>query len=227
VLRASGSITISTPGAVVENLDVTGTVTITADNVTLRNFRVNGNGATYGINANAGATGVVIEDGEVYNVSGDCVYGAGYTARRLNVHHAGGDGLKHQGDGVIEYCWVHDLGTSPGAHADGVQIMSGSNILIRGNYFDMPINKDGTDSNSAVFIRTAFGPIDAVTVDGNWMNGGNYTVYSVGYNGVIPTNTRITNNRFGRDYRYGLYDLEGTVVVTGNVWDDTGAPANG
>jgi hypothetical protein len=166
----------------------------------------------------------VIEDGEIYGAKGDGVYGLGYTARRLNVHHNGGDGLKHQGNGAVENCWVHHLGTEVGSHADGVQIMSGSGIVIRGNYFDMPINQAGSDSNSAVFIRTAFGPIDNIIIDANWMNGGNYTVYSVGYKGVIPTRVRITNNRFGRDYRYGTLDTEGDAIASGNVWDDSGLP---
>jgi hypothetical protein len=227
ILVNSAGVTINTPGAVVENKNFTGMVFITANNVTLRNFRIDATGDSYGISAAQDKTGIVIEDGEIHDATGDGIYGTGYTARRINVHHCGGDGFKHQGDGAIQNCWVHDLGTAEGAHADGVQIMSGSNISITGNNFDMPIDVPGTSSNSAVFIRTAFGPIDNVTVDGNWMNGGNYTVYSVNYLGDIPTNVSITNNRFGRDYRYGILDLEGTVTLSGNVWDDTGLPIDG
>ena len=64
-LVPSGSITISTNGAVVENLDVTGQITVTADNVTIRNFRVDASASPwYGIH-NKGSN-LLIEDGEIF-----------------------------------------------------------------------------------------------------------------------------------------------------------------
>ncbi len=38
------------------------------------------------------------------------------------MHDAGGDGFKAEGNVLIEACWIHHLGTSDGAHADGVQV---------------------------------------------------------------------------------------------------------
>ena len=40
---------ITTDGAVYENLDVTGDIWIDADNVTIRNFRIDADGEYYGI----------------------------------------------------------------------------------------------------------------------------------------------------------------------------------
>ena len=42
-------------------------------------------------------------------------------------------------------------------------------------------------------------------IEGNWFNGGNYTIYLRG-KGVYgaPTSVTIRDNYFGRDYRYGI-----------------------
>ncbi|MFT5198677.1 MAG: hypothetical protein ACI87O_001335, partial [Planctomycetota bacterium] len=37
-----------------------------------------------------------------------------------------------------------------------------------------------------------------------------------------PTNCRMVNNRFGRDYRYGVLQTTGYVYISGNRWDDNG-----
>ncbi len=66
-LRPSGSMIITTNGAVVENFDFSGTVTIAANDVTLRNFRITG--GLYGIRVNSGTTGFYVEDGEIIGSS--------------------------------------------------------------------------------------------------------------------------------------------------------------
>jgi len=40
----------------------------------------------------------------------------------------------------------------------------------------------------------------------------------------VPTNIRILNNIFYRDYHYGPFSIEGNPVIEGNVWADTGGP---
>jgi hypothetical protein len=47
-LTASGSITVTTPGTVIDGKDITGTVTVSADDVTIRDTRVTVNGAGCG-----------------------------------------------------------------------------------------------------------------------------------------------------------------------------------
>jgi len=102
---------------------VSGTITVRNNNVTIRNFRLDGNGTTYPIGYESGHTGLVIEDGEVFDYDAAVVGGnfTNYTARRLNVHDGTGDGFKAMGNVTIESSYVHHLGTSPSSHADGVQ----------------------------------------------------------------------------------------------------------
>jgi hypothetical protein len=225
ILKSVGSMTITQDGAVIENVFVRGTIDIQANNVTIRNFVVDATGEGFGIRPAFGKSGQVIEDGEIYGANQDGVYGEGYTARRLNIHDTGGDGFKTQGNSLIESSWVHHIGLAAGSHADGVQIMSGAHIIVRGNFFDMPFSDTTANSNSSIIIKTDFGDIDDVLFENNWCNGGNFTVYvRSGAGGGVPTNIRILNNRFGHDYHYGPFSIEGTPLIQGNVWDDTGLP---
>jgi hypothetical protein len=227
-LQPLESLVISEEGAVVENVDVNGIISINANNVTIRNFRVNAGGADFAIRIDGDATGTVLEDGEVTNFAeAVCYKFTDYTARRLNVHHGQRDGFKAEGNVLIEGCWVHYLGMAPGAHADGVQSSKGGGMIFRGNNFDLPWDV-GVESTSAFMIKSDFGPINDVLIEGNWLNGGQFTIYVTegSFNGedhAPPTDVRILNNRFGRDNQYGpYYPGTATTVRQGNVWDDTG-----
>ncbi|MDF1837549.1 MAG: hypothetical protein P1V35_06765, partial [Planctomycetota bacterium] len=102
-----GGMTITQDGTVVENVFVRGTIVVEADNVTIRNFKIDPGGTPYAIRANNGNTGLVIEDGELMNVSSAHIYGGNFEARRLNLHDSGGDGFKCTTDVLVEECWVH------------------------------------------------------------------------------------------------------------------------
>ena len=226
LLVPSGTITADVDGMVIENVDVNGIIRIEANNVTIRNFRINAGGNSYGIHCTFGTyTGTVMEDGEIYNVDSSALIGRNFTARRLNIHHSGGDGIKAEGNVLVEGCWIHHLGMNPGAHADGDQTRNGSNIVFRGNNIDMPEGLTGFRTNAAFIIQDETGPVSNFLIEGNWLNGGNYTIMLANEQYGGPSNITILNNRFGRDYRYGTLTLDGlSVVASGNVWDDTGAP---
>ena len=138
VLKSSGSVSVSTNGAVVENLDIKGSISIDADNVTVRNVRVTNNGAKNLIDIKPGRSGILIEDVELdgRRVATHGVVHGGYTARRVNMYGVG-DGFRAGSNTVIEDSWVHDLGhdgaydSSP--HLDAVQSVGGYDITIRNN----------------------------------------------------------------------------------------------
>jgi hypothetical protein len=57
------------------------------------------------------------------------------------------------------------------------------------------------------------------------MNGGNYTLFITAKNGYTFDACTVTQNRFGRDYRFGPLRTDGplsNIHLSGNVWDDTG-----
>ena len=213
---------------IVENVRFDGGVKVLVDDVTIRNFEING--GKYGVDSNVfegSVSGLVLEDGEISGQSSSGLLVSGTIARRLHIHHQGADAVKAWNDVVVEDSYVHHLGSISGSHSDGVQMVGGSNVTIRRNHFDMPHDEPGF-TNSQVMIIQTHSPIDGVIIDSNWINGGGYSVQinDKGVGNGYPLNVQITNNRFGREYQFGpLRFKDGTPdVVAGNVWDDTGAP---
>lgn len=228
---------ITQDGTVIENKIFNTGVKVWASNVTIRNFKINANGALFGLDCNDAGPGCVFEDGEIIEAAAAGIKGRNWTARRLNIHECHKDVTKPQGNVLMEDCWLHNSGTNPSSHADGAQISWGSNITLRRNNFDMPIPESvngtsGYKSNSNIFIRSVFGPVDNILIEQNWLNGGNFTVYLNDWheNGEpfgLPTNVRVINNIFSGtpDYRYGYWRHEvPSAITTGNTWEFNGAP---
>jgi hypothetical protein len=240
--KVSGDITITQDGAVIENVDVDGDINVQASNVTIRNFRATGI-KFYDEDKYGSFRNLLIEDGEVTDPSdGTGITGGHMTVRRVEVHHMGSDAFNVHADALIEGCYVHHLGMLKGSHADAV---SGSSpdgepvlgVVIRDNNFDIPSSVDhgrararpaykNFRSNGVIFVGQFGTKDDPMIVEGNWLNGGNYTVNS-GIDGAVIV---YRNNRFGRDYNWDLRKTHsgetwepGTWV--GNVWDDTGLSA--
>jgi hypothetical protein len=220
VLTPSGSIRVTTNGAVVEGLDIKGAITVLANDVTIRKVRI-ASGDYYPIryfdNDN---TGLVVEDSEIAATSGNvtsAIAFRNYTARRLNVH-GSADGFKADENVLIEDCYIHDLSNGAGEHNDGVQSTGGKGVTIRHNTI-------GGASNACVQAGDENGATQNMTIDCNWLDGGGYTLNIRGKGATLPKNTRVTNNRFGRNAQYGPWAIDDpNPVVTGNVYDDNGAP---
>ncbi len=229
-LTASGDLTITTAGAVIDALDINGCVEVRAQNVTIRRTRIrctdyyplqivnNGN--------------LLIEDTEIASSGGYATSGiafSDYVARRLNVS-GSADGFKADRDATIEDSWVHDLWLGAGDHADGIQTTGGDNVTIRGNFIDI-LDRGaghGGEPNSGIQGGTEWATHSNWLVENNWFYGGGWVI---NFDGVGGTNNRIINNRFGRSKTppvfpdYGPLSYYGPVVVTGNVWDDDGSSA--
>jgi hypothetical protein len=227
VLKRSGSVTVSTDGAVVENLDVTGTISIEADNVTVRNVRVTSGGGKYLISIALGRSGVVIEDVELngLRISTHGVVHGGYTARRVNMYGVG-DGFRAGSDTVIEDSWVHDLGhdgafdSSP--HYDAVQSVGGNNIVIRNNRLEGPFR----GQTSAIIMKADFAAITNVVIENNLLSGGTYSLYLVSEDGypALGSDVQVRNNVWVRDsWKFGPLSRanggQGT-TFTGNRLDN-------
>jgi hypothetical protein len=207
----TGIYRITTNGAVVENIDVNGQIYIDADNVTLRNFRVNGSiPESCAVYVARGRKGTVIEDGEI-TASAYWVAGLGadwFTARRLHIHNVH-DGI-NLGDGaVVENCYIHSLGEGGGGHSDGIQaVLSVWPVTIRNNFID------------ASYVTAAINNVNTNwIVEGNTLYGAFYTIY---FN-PSGSNPIVRNNRFGGEGAAQRFAPSGT-IWEGNVWDATGEP---
>ena len=214
-LRPSGPLVVTRAGATVEGLDIDGPLEIRAARVTVRRCRVRC-GPYWGVRIVDGNQGTVLEESEIAPVTPggqDGIRGeAAFTARRLDIHGTA-DGIKAGGGTTIAGCWVHDLANRPGDHADAVQIVVGEGIALVGNVL-------GGAGNAAVMASTELGPISGLRIEGNWLDGGNYTLMIRGGHGGLPTGVRISGNRFGRAAQYGPAAIEGPFQQSGNTWAD-------
>ena len=226
LLAPSESVLVTTDGAAIENLDIAGGIRVRANNVTIRNVRIDGTGQIYGIKVDSDFVGTVVEDVEITGAANAGVFAkSGVVLRRLHIHHVQADAIKLEGfDGtLVEGSWWHHLGLAEGTHADGIQIRKGSNFVLRGNFSDMPKGLDGTSSNSAFIIGSALSPIDNILIEDNWLNGGNYTIYVLESGFGPPTNVRVTHNWFGRDHQFGVFLAPFVDVLwEENYWIDIG-----
>jgi hypothetical protein len=229
-LTPSGSITITTAGAVVSGLDINGTVNINANNVTFQSSRVTSNDFVV-VRIQNGRTGVVIQDVEVNGVGtgndGDNgIAGEGATIRRVNIYNVenGLTPMSSNSPMLLEDSYIHDLKSSGEPHYDGIQIDGGlANITIRHNTVSNPFGQ-----TSAVMIDNWFGTIANVTVDNNRLMGGGYTVYSDGqFTGGSITGVSFTNNRLKKgQYGYSSINHNTNLTWSGNVDDVTGQPVS-
>ena len=221
VLKASGTITVTTTGAVVDGLDITGCVYVRANNVTIRRTRVTSTGCTDTVQNHA--SNLVLEDVEINGSNRDdhCLVWGSYAARRVNMHHCS-DGAYLLSNTTIESTYIHDLWVHTGSHNDAVQLCgeAGStqrNINLRGNNFD--VTSPGV--TSAIMLGDEFGPSDGVTIDRNRLNGGGFTFY--GGAGKIA-NLVVTNNTFGQTHDFGTHAyVASNTTWSGNVMEGTGA----
>ena len=219
VLEESGGMTITTEGTTISGLDISGTVYINADNVTIESSKITSAGY-YCIQIAPGVTGTVIQDCEIDGVgtgnAGSNGIGGQGTFLRNNIYNVE-NGITLQGDNsYIEGNYIHDLNASGSAHYDGIQIDGGvSGATITGNTI---INQQG--SVSAIMIDNYFGPVSDIVVDGNLLAGGGFTVYSdAQFNNYSITDIEFTNNHMGEG-TYGYTMFRGnSPTYEGNVND--------
>lgn len=225
-LQPVGSMTITQPGTHLDSLDVQGCLTILADNVWVSRVRVTCYGGSAAIRQTGNARGMLIEDSEIYgdgSTASGIWSGRDYTVRRSEI--AGfRDGMFVASGTVVEGNWVHSLAQAPGAHNDLIQMVGGNGVRIIGNRLEHV-----RDQTSAIFIKSDIAPIDDVTIAGNIVSGGAYSIYVMAGNALggccdAPTNVSVVNNVIGAgSYLYGPMVVMGNNNVACNLLSDGSA----
>ena len=180
----TGTYTINTPGAVVEDLRVTnGTINVTARNVTLRRVQAVGSVIANYTSATC-ATGLVIEDSEIVRGTAPttdeawpAVTSGGYTARSVLIDGVP-EGFRVQGRSACGGVGIYDSYVrvvSPDVctdwHGDGIQGYGGGALTVRKTVIDF------VDSNNCGGTAPFFYPDQdnaAVDIDGLVVSGGGY-----------------------------------------------------
>jgi len=222
-LTAAGSQTISTANAVLDSLDISGSIIIAAANVVIKRCRIDAGGDAYCVEVDSG--NVTIQDCEMTNFAGSAVRWSDYVALRCDVHSFSGDGFKGSDNTTLQDSWIHDFQPAPTAHADGIQTESGAtDLVIQHNTIDAAV----AGTNSAIFLKNDLGTGDTpgpVLIDNNLISGGNYTLYAIpGGSGFLMEGITVTNNHFVRgSAQYGAVDVAMTIDTwSGNVYSDNG-----
>ncbi|MDY7106590.1 MAG: hypothetical protein S0880_35895 [Actinomycetota bacterium] len=221
VLTPSEPLKITEDGTVIDGLDVRGQITIRADDVVVRNTRVETNGDLYGISLDPDYENLLIEDVDIVRTDSRCSVGivhGNFTARRVDVSGCE-DGLRVGDDTVVLDSYIHDLRESEGAHNDVAQSLGGTNITFIGNRME-GLHREQT---SAVLFHSHFFPLDSVRLENNLFSGGTYTVaIKPKGDNPRPTDVVVRNNVWVRDsYKFGShrFDADG-LVVEGNLFED-------
>jgi hypothetical protein len=218
-LRPSAGVTVTTPGAVIDGLCITGPLRIQADDVTVRRSVV-ATGTTYPVQVAKGTTGTRIEDSTVVGTATSSIavfLQAPATLTRVDVSGAR-DGVRVEADDVtITASWVHDLTRVDGGHHDTLQVRKGRNLRVTGNSLIAWVERTHDPMNAAIQLGSFTGPVDGL-IEGNRLDGGNNTING-GTLGVT-----IRRNVFGPHARYGLIGALGGATWSDNHLDD-GTPA--
>lgn len=223
-LQESGPVRVTQRGAVVENLDVTGSITVEADDVTIRATRVRGTGGSLIV---LRAKNLLVEDTELDGRgNGNPAIGYhDYTLRRVDVHDVAEGPRIAGGHVTIEDSYIHDLVQKGDNHTDAIQVVSGSQIVVRGNTLRVDNPTTGSHGNAAFQFGEEDSPVRDCLVEGNLLDGGNYTVNGGG-GGTSGAACTFRDNLFGTHSRYGPVANLGPAVVwdPSNVWQASGQP---
>lgn len=236
----AGTVNLSTPGQVYQNMQVTGGINVTAPNVTIRNVRLIVTDDYYGIKSFSNDLNLVLDHVEIDLNGHPGIKGIafdGYTAKHV-LFHNGADCAHMEVNVVIEdsYCVlgpdVNGDGNpdrsdfcNGGDHFDGFQSDRGENITIRHNTIRNPCSQ-----TSAILMSTNTDAIDQVVIDNNLVSGGGYTIYCGTDSRGVATHETYTNNVTSREFfPNGGYwgpstSCEHVAVSGGNVWDGNYIP---
>lgn len=210
----TGPMKITTSGTVIDGKAINGTLIISAEDVTIKNSRLV-NGEYWGIDAENVAR-VTIQDCDIIGNGQNGNSGILGTGNIIRNDISGYEnGIMNTGrGGTIRGNYIHDLkaaGSNP--HYDGIQIMGPAGALLIDN------NTILSQDTSNIFIANAFGEVDNVVINNNYLAGGpGYAIYvDASRKGGPVTNVAITNNYVVKG-GWGYYSFEkSTPKLSGNI----------
>jgi len=230
MLSASGSLVVTTPGAVIQSVNVTGTVTIAADNVTVKNSRIalGGGGCgptspcgTYDITINAGVTGTSLQNLELTNAAGTTVQHAVYNHgsdtgtsatglyQHSNTASGGGTDSLWWGPGTIKDSYAVAGLFISADHIEDIYQFAGQKLDVEHDTLLNPVPQTAT-----VFVDGKGGASN-VTINDNLLAGGGFTLYPAANSG--SGTATITNNHFARCLSPEVQGSGGTWLCQGGA----------
>jgi hypothetical protein len=199
----SGTLHVTLDNASIRNIEIRGNVVIDANNVSMSNVRLISATENAALQVKGGADGFILRDSEIDGGGSTATAIDGYGKFLRNNIHGAENGINVTGPSLIEGNYIHGLKNKNGSpHYDGIQVDGGRDVQIVGNTI---INANA--QTSAVMLDNNFLGLSNITVDGNRLIGGGYTIYIDGrFDGgaVIDASIKIINNQVGGGF-YGDY----------------------
>ena len=223
----TGSMRITTNGTILDGYDFSGTLSIDATDVVIKNSRVTGR-----IDTGEGDVDLrtLIQRVEIvgpYDPVNDGGYAAvgyaGFTCNGCNVR-GWGKGFALVRNAVVMNSWVHDIMThgdpaNGGSHNEAIISLGGTNFTIVGNRLDAG---DAPNVSASLALYSQMEAIDNVLVRDNLFNGGGYCVYAGLAGSFGASNTKFIDNTFGTKYAPECGGFGPAIAFAtghGNVWD--------
>ena len=116
--------------------------------------------------------------------------------------------------GLVTGNYFSGAGYLPGAHADAIWVTDSTGTTITDNFIDGTTNADSpAGQNSDLRLTNELGDLSNVTVSGNYLLGGNYTVEAGSTNTTYTiSNVSIANNYIGFDLTAPYYPTTDTGI---------------
>lgn len=231
-LTNSGSIEVNTPGTVIDGLNVSGSITVNADNVTIRNTKVT---ATSGCSGSTCGNSLIrisgAHDVTVSHVELTSAPGLGGTEHAIRNTHGGtlrADHLYQHGHvDALCHCGVPGGGSAtitdsysvidlniPGDHLENIYVEDKTLTVIHNTF----INLQPQTAN--IFMDS--GGDNHLTARNNLFAGGGFTMYVCPKNGCSTASAIVTDNMFARCDHGNEIPQDGGLWVCPNGADDYG-----
>jgi serralysin len=197
---------VNQAGAVLSGINFgSATVMINADNVTIKDSTFAGTSSFWAVNQSSAVSGAIVENNTFIGSKSPTENNTWITAAQ-DITIEDNTFLDSPTDsitirqGVVTGNYFSGEGYAPGAHADAIYVTDSTGpTTITDNFIDATPNADAPGAaNSAIRITNEFGNADDVTVSGNYLLGGGFTV-QVGDagNGYTISNISIADNDIG------------------------------
>lgn len=234
-----GWLQVTSDGAVVENLTVSGSIDVTGKNVTVRNnvILVSGESWAVALRHTTNAT-----------VSGNTIGAPGLTPRLLvgikdiyadaqgttvSANDIAGTSTGIQmGSGLVRDNYIHDLGMVEGDHVNGITSNGSTQRLVIQH--NTVLNQ--FEQTDAIGLFQDFGIEADRLITGNLLAGGGYTIYGGDNRRFgVTHDIQIVGNRFSKVYfatggSFGplaSFDSQGAGnILSGNIWDEDASPVS-
>lgn len=226
--RPAGDVVLDVQGQVFDSQYVRGRINVRANNVTIKNCKLDAANEFFNIDAE-GAEGLQVLDCTIINTgSGGIITRNGVSilighgvVKRCDIsgqHHC----ISSNGGNVIEDNYMHDMRGNSDGHYECIYYGGGSSFggdTIRHNHM---ISFD----TAVVFLKTDYGAVNNCIIDRNLMrqqtpvpvSGLHATSYTIYLDGANMSGNQVTNNVMERGF-YGYSSINGNTPVWSNNTD--------